>query len=71
MEMMDKIYDLNEDIAVRFSVKPFETKEAVEKQAEEKAELMARLADANRCYFALKAGVLTEESAPSFCTKKS
>lgn len=60
MEMMDKIYDLNEDIAVRFSVKPFETKEAVEKQAEEKAELMARLADANRCYFALKAGVLTE-----------
>lgn len=60
MEMMDKIYDLNEDIAVRFSVKPFETKEAVEKQAEEKAELMARLADANRCYFALKAGVLAE-----------
>ena len=60
MEDYDRVHDLNRDIAVRFSVKPYETVKAVEKMEKDMAELRQKINDMNRHYFAMRAASLPE-----------
>ncbi|MCI6030231.1 alanyl-tRNA editing protein [Dialister succinatiphilus] len=60
MEDYDRVHDLNRDIAVRFSVKPYETVKAVEKMEKDMAELRQKINDMNRHYFAMRASSLPE-----------
>lgn len=54
MEDYDRIHDLNRDIAVRFSVKPYETVKAVEKMEKEVEDLRQKINEMNRRYFAMR-----------------
>lgn len=60
MEDYDRIHDLNRDIAVRFSVKPYETVKAVEKMEKEVEDLRQKINEMNRRYFAMR-----KESIPA------
>ena len=60
MEDYDRVHDLNRDIAVRFSVKPYETVKAVEKMERDMADMRQKINEMNRHYFALRASSLPE-----------
>lgn len=52
VELFDLIYDLNHDIAVRFSVKPHETVKAVERMEADMEGMRMKMQEMNRRYFA-------------------
>lgn len=60
MDYLDKVLDLNTEIAQSFSVKPFKTAAAVEKAKAESVELSHKLLAANRRYFQMKAETLPD-----------
>ncbi|MGN0955243.1 alanyl-tRNA editing protein [Dialister sp.] len=60
LEDYDRVHDLNRDIAVRFSVKSYETVKAVEKMEKDMADFRQKIHEMNRRYFALRAASLPE-----------
>lgn len=60
LKYLDQIYDLNKNLAVRYSVKPLETGEAVEKAEQEKEALKQKLNESNRRYFEAEAAVIPQ-----------
>jgi len=60
MEDYDTIHELNRDIAVRFSVKPYETVKAIEKVEKDVLDLRQKISEMNKRYFTMRRASIPE-----------